>query len=100
MGEQPDVDIVLKIVARVDGAVTRVDGQFVVNYNPTFDRAGAYRLDTSDDIEAAIGFSTVLEAAQYIRRRSPNKPFDRPGHVNRPITAYHIELMPRVKSHG
>jgi hypothetical protein len=92
-----EVDIVLKIGSRVDGAPTPVDGQFIVRYDPTFDRTGAYRLDTSAEIEAAIGFSTVLEAAQYIRRRSPNKRYDSPGHINRPITCYHIELLPRVK---
>ena len=92
-----EVDIVLRIGGRVDGRPTPVDGQFIVYYDPTFDRTGAYRLDTSAAIDTAIGFSTVLEAAQYIRRRSPNKPFDSPGHVNRPITCYHIEMLPRVK---
>lgn len=92
-----DVDVVLKIFGRVDGKPTRVDGQFIVRYDPTFDRTGAYRLDTSNDINAAIGFSTVDEAARYIRRPSPNKPYDSPGHVNRPITCYHLELVPRCQ---
>lgn len=91
------IDIVLKIFARQDGVPTRVDGQFIVHYDPTFARTGAYRLDTSADIDAAIGFSSVDEAAHYLRKPSPNKPFDQPGHVNRPITCYHIELLPRVR---
>lgn len=90
-------DIVLRIGSRVDGVPTPVDGQFIVRYDPTLDRTGAYRLDTSAAIESAIGFSTVLEAAAYIRRRSPNKPYDSPKHVNRPITCYHIEMLPRVR---
>lgn len=92
-----EVDIVLRLGTRVDGVPTRVDGQFVVQYDPSFDRTGAYRLDTSTEIDAAIGFSTVDKAALYIRRPSPNRPFDSPGHVNRPITCYHIELLPRVR---
>jgi hypothetical protein len=92
-----DTDLVLKILGRIDGTPTPVDGQFIVHYDPTFDRAGAYRLDTSAEIDAAIGFSSVAEAWRYSRRPSPNKPFDGPGHVNRPITCYHIELLPRSR---
>lgn len=89
-------DLVLRIGSRIDGVRTPVDGLFVVAYDPTFDRTGAYRLDTSDDIQVAIGFSTIDEAARYIRKPSPNIPFDSPGHVNRPITCYHIKIVPRA----
>lgn len=91
-------DIVLRIYGRVDGVPTRVDGLYIVHYDPTFDRTGAYRLDTSDDMGAAIGFSTVDEAKHYVQRPSPDVPFDRPGHVNRPITCYHLELVPRTRT--
>lgn len=90
-------DIVLRIGARLDGVATPVDGQFVVRYDPRFDRDGFYLLDTTADIDQAIGFPTIREAARYIRRPSPNKPYDNPGHVNRPITCYHIELVPRAR---
>jgi hypothetical protein len=90
-------DLVLRIAFRVDGKPTRVDGEYIVAYDPTFDRTGAYRLDTSPDIDAALGFPDGAKALQYIRRPSPNRPFDSPGHVNRPITCYHIQLMPRSR---
>jgi hypothetical protein len=92
-----DVDLVVKIFARVDGAPTPVDGQFIVRYDPMIDQTGAYRLDTTADIDEALGFSRVSEIEAFIRRPSPNVPFDRPGHVNRPITCYHLEILPRVR---
>ena len=91
------VDIVLRMGPRVDGVRTPVGGRFIVHYNPMLDRSGAYRLDVSNDIDKAIGFSTVTEAAKYIRRPCPNKRYDSPGHINRPITCYHIELVQRVR---
>jgi hypothetical protein len=88
-------DLVLKILARVDGVRTPVDGQYVVGYDPTFDATGAYWLDTTSDIRQAIGFSRVSEVQAFVERPSPNVPFDSPGHVNRPITCYHLEVVPR-----
>jgi len=88
-------DLVLRIAARSDGARTRVDGRYIVAYDPTIDATGAYRLDTTADIHRAKGFSRVSEIADFIRQPSPNVPFDSPGHVNRPITCYHIEIVPR-----
>lgn len=89
------IDLVLKIFGRSDGVRTPVDGAYIVEYDPTFDRTGAYWLDTSYDINQAKGFSTVLEVSDFVQRPSPNKPFDSPGHVNRPITCYHLEIVPR-----
>lgn len=91
-------DVVLKICLRADGARTPVYGQFVAHYDPTIAADGAYRLDTTSNITEAVGFPTIDEAAAYIQRPSPNVPFDGPGHVNRPITAYTIELVLRERT--
>lgn len=90
------MDIVLRLGPRADGVVTPQSGLFVVHYDPRIEDDGAFRLDLSDDIKEARGFSTVGEAADYIRQPCPNVPYDGPGHLNRPLTAYHIQLVPRV----
>jgi len=91
------IDLVLRIGWRMDGQPTRVDGQFIVEYDPTIARDGTFLLTTSADINTARGFTRVNECWDFLNRPCPNIPYDSPGHVNRPIRCYCIEIIPRER---
>src|SRR5216684_222345 len=78
---------IIRLVSRVDGVATRVDGQYVVAYNPRL-ADGAYALDTTLSVTKARRFLSLAAAIEYARQVCPDPRYDSPGHLNRPLTVY------------
>ena len=87
-------DFVLKLVGQPRGEPTVADGRYVVHYDPRLDAGGVYTLETTSDLAAAKRFASGTEALRYYRQVCPNHPEDSPGHPNRPLTAFSVQLVP------
>lgn len=84
---------VIFLHAPVNGARTRHDHRYVVDYDPSPVGEGGSivreSLVTSADIAKAKRFENAIEALTYSRRSNGMRPDGRP---NRPMTAYTIEI--------
>jgi hypothetical protein len=86
------VSIIIRLIGRVDGQRTEADGHYVNFYDPEL-KDGACTLAHGSDPRAAHHFPTLEAAIAYYRQVCPNMPEDSPGHTNRPLTVYTIELV-------
>lgn len=98
------MSVTLKIVSYADGTASPLDGQYLVDYDPTWvyhpvmNDAGfaklVRKLETTADRSKAKLYATPTLAFEEWRRVSPNRPL-RPGpdyQPNRPLTAFSIEV--------
>jgi hypothetical protein len=101
------VTVVIRLVRMVSGHRSPCDGQYVVDYDPTWidnpkPIPGApglglcvAKLETSRDLRKAKRFDDATAAMQFYRQVWPNRPvrpFD--GRPNRPLTAFTAEIIP------
>lgn len=84
---------VIRIAGRVDGYPSRLDGTYVIAYDParpgTEPISGCY-LVTTDTIREATRFTVEQVLAVYQQAhgvRADQEP-------NRPLTAYNVEILP------
>jgi hypothetical protein len=80
--------LLLRIVARADGARTEFDGQFIKAWD--FDAA---TLDTTMDPRAARHFANAAEALGAWRSVHEANPVRPDGKPNRPLTAFTVEIV-------
>lgn len=90
--------VVILLVTYADGHTTPVDGQYLVDYDPTWLDIGEYgllikTLKTSPDIADAKRFDDAGAAFECWRMVSPNNPMRPDGKPNRPLTAFTVELV-------
>ena len=69
-------------------------GQYVEHYDPDA-RDGLGEVQTTPDPSRAKRYATQLEATAEWRRVSTVRPLRPDGEPNRPLTAYHVEIITR-----
>jgi hypothetical protein len=81
---------VIRII-KMDGENLPCDGRYIVKYDPTL-VDGVFTLETSPNVEDAIGFDSFVEMRDYWMQVCPD-PATRPdGLPNRPLTAFTVSL--------
>jgi hypothetical protein len=86
---------VLRILERKDGVhVDGVSGMYIMNYDPTIDADFNYLLTVCDCPEEAKIFLDPSEAHAYYKRTSPNYMIRSDGEPNRPLTSWHVQVVP------
>lgn len=93
---------VIQLLGYASGGASPVDGQYVVDYDPTWindvtrDSAGwalmVKTLRTTLDINKAKKFADAGDALLYWKMQSPNRPLRPDGKPNRPLTAFTAEI--------
>lgn len=84
---------IIKFICYASGALSSIDGLYLVRYDPTI-KDGVFFLDTTDDPRKAKTFDPPGLAMEEWMRVSPNMPtrlWD--GKPNRPLTAWSIEII-------
>jgi len=86
---------VLQIIERMDGLrVDGLSGMYVQEYDPRVDFDMNFTLIVCDDIKEAKLFIDEGEAHEYFRQVCPNHPTLSNGNPNRPLTCWHVQLIP------
>lgn len=95
----------IQLEGLVTGDVTSYNGKYVVSYDPMAWRhqfvasieevealIGEF-VTVTDDIEQARRFGSMVEATEFWRQEGAGvRPWD--GKPNRPLTAFHITILP------
>ena len=87
------MSVIIRLVGRIHGGPSPHDGRYVVNYDPRL-IGGAFLLETTGLRSRAKRFPSAIEAIAFYRQVCPNLPEDSPGHANRPLCAFTVELLP------
>lgn len=84
--------VVLHILGAAGGQATPDYNRYVASCDvDAFDGRGL--LDTVEKPEDAMVFPDVVSALEYWRRQSTVTPLRPDGEPNRPLTAYHVEVV-------
>lgn len=87
------MSFVLHIVAPAIGGPSDLDGKYVKAYDPNA-RDGRGHITGTDDRTQALKFENAGDAFSFWRQQSTVRPLRPDGRPNKPLTAYHIEIMP------
>jgi hypothetical protein len=84
---------VILLVGLANGQPSEFDGQYVVEYDPTYVEPGVPyyggKLVTTPDLAKAKRFTDAIEATKLWRASYGTRPDGKP---NRPLTAYTVEI--------
>lgn len=92
-----DRPVIVRLVGLVSGHATPMDGQWLVDYDPTrpgFDPEGGRmlcHLVATANRATARRFANAAEALEFVHRADGIRPDGKP---NRPITAFTLSVQP------
>lgn len=85
--------VLIRIVMGADGTRTPDDGRYIQSMDFEFGM-GRGLLTTTPSVEKAMKFSSASAAHEFWKTQSKIRPRRPDGHPNRPLTAYHVEILP------
>jgi hypothetical protein len=84
---------VVRCMGASNGSPCGSTGKFVERYEPQWNSGMGYAWFTSD-VSEALTFDTLEAAYAFWRTVPANRPTRPDGKPNRPLTAFHIEVVP------
>src|SRR5882672_5929531 len=91
------MSFVLHIIGPAFGGPSTLDGLYVASYDPDA-RDGHGAVTGTADRTQALHFETPADAFTFWRQPSTVRPLRPDGRPNKPLTAFHIEIMPSDKA--